>query len=186
MHEVGHVMDYFKVDTNGTKHTFSSKAPEYKAAIEKDTCVNNWDAFTGMSRRYHLLGTNVLISAGPYENFAEVFVLAVFDAVTPGGLNTTGRPWQCLQNQKNFVDMVYKKDITPGGTCTRSWPQSPPVYIGDGNGKPDTGDAPGKGNVMAWSPLYGAMDHSPDLCIGNGDLPAPEWPEGDSPWDPRV
>lgn len=69
VHEVGHVIDYFKVDTNGTKHTFSSKDPEYKAAVENDTCVN-WYAFTGKFLCCYYLVISILKCTGLYENFA--------------------------------------------------------------------------------------------------------------------
>ncbi|KAH7106114.1 hypothetical protein BKA62DRAFT_688889 [Auriculariales sp. MPI-PUGE-AT-0066] len=102
-HEVGHAVDFYK---NSVR---SSGTSTYLNAISQDSCVP--DDYSN---------TNEI------EDYTQVGVLALFEIVTPGGLDVaTGGPgWRCLVNQKNALDSFQRSDMNPGGTCARRWADS--------------------------------------------------------------
>lgn len=82
------------------------------------------------------------------EDYAQISVLALFEIVTPGGLDVcdtvtvssepsslavqvaTGGPgWRCLERQKNTLDSMHRDHLVPGGKCDRRWPDSPIVAV---------------------------------------------------------
>ncbi|KFY07380.1 hypothetical protein V492_07192 [Pseudogymnoascus sp. VKM F-4246] len=99
-HEVGHAVDaYNKPD--GT----SSNTKEFLDAIDGDTCVP--DDYANSS--------NV-------EDYTQVAVLLMYNTVVPGGLDTIGADYSCLNKQLAVVASRQQAEMELGGTCT--WRQA--------------------------------------------------------------
>ncbi|KAH7106131.1 hypothetical protein BKA62DRAFT_668832 [Auriculariales sp. MPI-PUGE-AT-0066] len=103
-HEVGHLVDAYN---NGFS---ANESPAFRAAVAADTCVP--DDYSNSSFA---------------EDYTQVSVLALYDIVAPGGLNSTGANWSCLANQKAAVDTLQRNAMTFGGKCDRRWSDSPSV-----------------------------------------------------------
>ncbi|KAH8883536.1 hypothetical protein GQ53DRAFT_882789 [Thozetella sp. PMI_491] len=118
IHELTHTLDAFvneKTGSNGDAHVYSTTTP-YLNAVSSDSCVP--DPYANNS---------------PQEDYAQVSVLAIYEKVNPGGLDPIGA-WRCLVNSKNNQGTIIGNAITPGGTCTRRWPDSPAVCMGPAAG----------------------------------------------------
>jgi len=71
----------------------------------------------------------LLCALDEIEDFTQVGVLALYNIVAAGGLNSIGANWTCLANQKAAVDTLIGSQMAYGGTCTRRWPDSESVPV---------------------------------------------------------
>ncbi|KAH8588179.1 hypothetical protein B0O99DRAFT_730931 [Bisporella sp. PMI_857] len=136
LHEIGHAVDFYRSGVSGGINA-RSETSEYRSAVNKDTCV---------PRPYS--NTNVV------EDYTDVTALSVYEIVTPGGLDTIGANWRCLENQKNQIDAFQRSVMVPGGRCTRRWPVSTVVSMGPatGNGRRAVGKPPVNPGPMEGQP----------------------------------
>lgn len=92
------------------------------------------------------------LSKDEVEDYTQVSVLSLYEIVTPGGLDTIGANWRCLQNQKNVLDGFQRDAMIPGGSCDRRWADSAIISTNNAkravSAKPTTSLVPGAPNVF--------------------------------------
>lgn len=63
------------------------------------------------------MGSPTNMKVDQVENFAQEFVIALFDKVVPGGVGTVQPGWNQIYQQYSSVQQYMGAAVVPGGTC---------------------------------------------------------------------
>ncbi|KAL5339728.1 hypothetical protein BJX70DRAFT_397440 [Aspergillus crustosus] len=112
IHEIGHVIDR----TEGVDHDYSST----------DAWLNEYNQDSYVCDKYG--------QSNNAENFAEETLVALFDKVVPGGINSLAPNSNDIYHQYTAVQKIAGDRIIPGGTCSRHFADDRTVCMGPAAG----------------------------------------------------